>query len=988
MRYEKGRKSLEICLPFSENTIQKIDLAFNICFFMHFLARFIIADDCLFFWFELFSIVDILTIPPSFLALFLGRSWLGLRFSRCLIILALKDVLQYVNILRSSTAIRLCQLVTFFAGLVLSASGFVHMVENSGDPPDFDNPQDLSYFDCLYFSIVTLATVGYGDFTCGTITGRAFMIVFILVALAVFANAIPEIADIVNSRTKYGGTYVRRLGKPHLVLCGHITFNTVKNFLGDFLHKDREDVVTQIVILDQQEPNLELQGLLKRYENQVHFFQGSVMITKDLARVGLEIADACLVLANKYSNDPDAEDATNIMRVISIKNNCAHIKVIVQLMQYHNKTYLLNIPSWDWRRGDDAICVAELKLGFLAQNSLAPGFSTLLANLFTMRTYRRTDNLEPKWLNDYMEGAGMEMYTEVFSAAFEGMTFGAAAELCFIRLRLLLIAVSCKDSSDNNRIAINPGNNIIITSSTQGFFIAQSAEEAKRASFYCPRCHGNISEMRQIKQCACSKVHRAAMAAERSRISVSAVETPLLDNVFHPSFLSPVVMETGMKNRRLISVVNSTTAGANTVSAHMYLRNSHQGADSQAKRDKTRSSRRANSPCQSSMRTTLENLPLDMLATVKAALNEQKACRFDCTGMFHWCPEQPLQKCLLDADQPSNLTFSDHIVVCLFADHRSPLIGLRSFIMPLRASNLHSAEVKTVILLGNLEYIKREWKTLSNFPNIWVLPGSPLSRANLRAAKINFASMCVILSSKSDSTKEDLTLVDKEAILCSLNVKAMDFNDNYSLEELNQSRMPSVETRRTENPSGLNVTCGSGSIGSTSTSQTRPVDFNSLQRNRNLVQHLFQKSGSASLLPAEAESQVTFNRPPRFVSSTGHTIPMATELSFDMNVQFLDQEDEDDGSGELFMTQPFACGTAFTVSVLDSLMSTAYFNESALTLIRSLVTGGSTPYLEKMLSDGMACCVRFPKAVGERRVPGQDEGKCAACNYMADSDHA
>ncbi|KAL7060291.1 hypothetical protein AAHC03_09768 [Spirometra sp. Aus1] len=457
MRYEKGRKSLEICLPFSENTIQKIDLAFNICFFMHFLARFIIADDCLFFWFELFSIVDILTIPPSFLALFLGRSWLGLRFSRCLIILALKDVLQYVNILRSSTAIRLCQLVTFFAGLVLSASGFVHMVENSGDPPDFDNPQDLSYFDCLYFSIVTLATVGYGDFTCGTITGRAFMIVFILVALAVFANAIPEIADIVNSRTKYGGTYVRRLGKPHLVLCGHITFNTVKNFLGDFLHKDREDVVTQIVILDQQEPNLELQGLLKRYENQVHFFQGSVMITKDLARVGLEIADACLVLANKYSNDPDAEDATNIMRVISIKNNCAHIKVIVQLMQYHNKTYLLNIPSWDWRRGDDAICVAELKLGFLAQNSLAPGFSTLLANLFTMRTYRRTDNLEPKWLNDYMEGAGMEMYTEVFSAAFEGMTFGAAAELCFIRLRLLLIAVSCKDSSDNNRIAINPG---------------------------------------------------------------------------------------------------------------------------------------------------------------------------------------------------------------------------------------------------------------------------------------------------------------------------------------------------------------------------------------------------------------------------------------------------------------------------------------------------------------------------------------------------
>ena len=48
-------------------------------------------------------------------------------------------------------------------------------------------------------------------------------------------------------------------------------------------------------------------------------------------------ADACLVLANKYCPDPDAEDAANIMRVISIKNYSDDIRVIIQLMQYHNK---------------------------------------------------------------------------------------------------------------------------------------------------------------------------------------------------------------------------------------------------------------------------------------------------------------------------------------------------------------------------------------------------------------------------------------------------------------------------------------------------------------------------------------------------------------------------------------------------------------------------------------------------------------------------
>ena len=47
---------------------------------------------------------------------------------------------------------------------------------------------------------------------------------------------------------------------------------------------------------------------------------------------GLDI-DICL----QYCADPDAEDAANIMRVISMKNYCAESRIIIQLMQYHNK---------------------------------------------------------------------------------------------------------------------------------------------------------------------------------------------------------------------------------------------------------------------------------------------------------------------------------------------------------------------------------------------------------------------------------------------------------------------------------------------------------------------------------------------------------------------------------------------------------------------------------------------------------------------------
>lgn len=49
------------------------------------------------------------------------------------------------------------------------------------------------------------------------------------------------------------------------------------------------------------------------------------------------------------------------------------------------------------------------------------------------------------------------------------------------------------------------------------------------------------------------------------------------------------------------------------------------------------------------------------------------------------------------------------------------LIGLRNLVMPLRASNFHYHELKHVVIVGSVEYIRREWKTLQNLPKISVL---------------------------------------------------------------------------------------------------------------------------------------------------------------------------------------------------------------------------------------------------------------------------
>ena len=50
-------------------------------------------------------------------------------------------------------------------------------------------------------------------------------------------------------------------------------------------------------------------------------------------------------------------------------------------VSYLNQANILYFPGWDWKRDDQAVCLNELKLGFIGQSCLAPGFSTLVSNL-------------------------------------------------------------------------------------------------------------------------------------------------------------------------------------------------------------------------------------------------------------------------------------------------------------------------------------------------------------------------------------------------------------------------------------------------------------------------------------------------------------------------------------------------------------------------------------------------------------------------------
>jgi len=61
--------------------------------------------------------------------------------------------------------------------------------------------------------------------------------------------------------------------------------------------------------------------------------------------------------------------------------------------------------------------------------------------------------------------------------------------MCFIKLKLLLIALEVRsEESGSCTIAINPGPDIKIDGNTQGFFIAESADDVKRLTHLLITC--------------------------------------------------------------------------------------------------------------------------------------------------------------------------------------------------------------------------------------------------------------------------------------------------------------------------------------------------------------------------------------------------------------------------------------------------------------------------------------------------------------------
>ncbi|WP_411896023.1 ion transporter [Winogradskyella sp. A2] len=172
--------------PQTRVILNSIEIFCVTIFTIEYIARIYVADKKFRFIFSFFGLIDLFAILPFYLSF--GVDLRSLRVLRMFRLFRLLKLVRYNKAMRHFTKAMLMakeQIILFMAitlVLIYFAAVGIYYFENEAQPEHFS-----SIFESLWWSIITLTTVGYGDVYPVTMGGRIFTFFILLIGLGIVA---------------------------------------------------------------------------------------------------------------------------------------------------------------------------------------------------------------------------------------------------------------------------------------------------------------------------------------------------------------------------------------------------------------------------------------------------------------------------------------------------------------------------------------------------------------------------------------------------------------------------------------------------------------------------------------------------------------------------------------------------------------------------------------------------------------------------------
>ena len=167
-------------------------------FTVEYLLRLWAAEKRLRFVFSLYGLIDLVAILPFLLGFVDARFLRLIRWLRILRLARFFEEKTWFNRISGTEGLIFARILFTLFSIIFIYSGAIYQAEHDANGEDF-----VTFLDAVYFAVVTMTTVGYGDITPATEAGRGLTITMILTGIALIptqvGNLIQQFTKVKNS---------------------------------------------------------------------------------------------------------------------------------------------------------------------------------------------------------------------------------------------------------------------------------------------------------------------------------------------------------------------------------------------------------------------------------------------------------------------------------------------------------------------------------------------------------------------------------------------------------------------------------------------------------------------------------------------------------------------------------------------------------------------------------------------------------------------